>query len=142
MSFRVVLDTNVVVAGNRATSAASPNREILQRWIADQFTLLYSDDTRLEYIEKLIELGISQADATTFIRTLVLLAEHVPIDNFHFRAYPSDPDDVPFLLCAVNGDSSHLVTYDSDFEPVRNRFDFRLCTPVEFLHELRESLGE
>ena len=41
---RAFLDTNVVIAAHRSAGAASPNREILARWQAGDFTLLYSED--------------------------------------------------------------------------------------------------
>jgi predicted nucleic acid-binding protein len=66
-----------------------------------------------------------------------ILGRHVTIEHYHFRVYPVDPDDVPFFLCAVNGAATHLVTYDSDFEPLRNNQWFRLCTPIELLGLLR-----
>ena len=36
---RAVLDTNVVIAAQRSSGPASPNREILARWAAGDFTL-------------------------------------------------------------------------------------------------------
>ena len=50
-AFRAVLDTNVVLAAHRSRGATSPNREILERWRAGDFTLLYSEDVLLEYVE-------------------------------------------------------------------------------------------
>ena len=40
------------------------------------------------------------------------MAECVEIRFFHFRHYPVDADDTIFLLCAINGAASHLVSYD------------------------------
>ena len=45
---RAVLDTNVVVAAERSSATASPNREIMVRWRAGEFMWLYSSDTILE----------------------------------------------------------------------------------------------
>lgn len=42
MKVRVVLDTNVILAGKLAKSPTSPNREILERWVVGEFDLLYS----------------------------------------------------------------------------------------------------
>ena len=59
--FRTVLDTNVVVAAHRSESPMSPNRDLLRRWRAHEFALLFSDDVLLEYIEKLTEFVADEA---------------------------------------------------------------------------------
>lgn len=46
---RAVLDTNVVLASDRTSHPTSPNREIVNRWLAGEFTLLISDDIAAEY---------------------------------------------------------------------------------------------
>jgi predicted nucleic acid-binding protein len=40
---RAVLDTNVFVSAFLSRSPTSPTREVIQRWLADEFTLLISD---------------------------------------------------------------------------------------------------
>ena len=42
--FRVVLDTNVILASFFSSNIKSPNKEILARWKTGDLTLLYSDD--------------------------------------------------------------------------------------------------
>ncbi len=51
---RAVLDTNVVIAAFLSKNPSSPTVEIIARWRDDQFTLLYSDHIREEYVEKLL----------------------------------------------------------------------------------------
>ena len=67
---RAVVDTNVVIAAHRSSGAASPNQKILARWAAGDFTLLYSEDVLLEYVEKLIELGIPDEKLREFVRAI------------------------------------------------------------------------
>jgi predicted nucleic acid-binding protein len=42
---RAVLDSNVLVAARRSAYPRSPNRELIDRWQANEFTLLFSRDT-------------------------------------------------------------------------------------------------
>ena len=49
----------------------------------------------------------------------------------------ADADDIVILLCAINGNATHLVTYDAGFEPFGGEFGFAVCEPLEFLRELR-----
>src|SRR2546422_1732553 len=112
--FRAVLNSNVLIAAHRSTDPRSPNRELVERWQSNQFSLLFSRDTLLEYAEKLLELNVNRADAVEFIALISALGEPVEIEFFHLPQYPTDADDIAFLLCAWNGFASHLVTYDHD----------------------------
>ena len=134
---RAVLDTNVVLAAQRASNPQSPNIEIFRRWAYGEFEALYSRDTLTEYAEKMLEHGMPEALVTAFIRAFQRAGHQVTIRFFHLRNYPNDPDDIAFVLCAVNGGASHLVTYDSDYESVIGRYDFHVCSPLEFLGEVR-----
>ena len=60
---------------------------------------------------------------------------------FHFRHYPVDSDDVMFLLCAMNGRATHLVSYDRHLLSLRPYYagQVTICEPVEFLRECRKA---
>ena len=58
--FRVVLDTNIIIASHLSESEDSPNKEIIQRWKNDQFDVLWTDDTLHEYINKLKYFNVSE----------------------------------------------------------------------------------
>lgn len=134
---RAVLDTNVVVAAHRSSGAASPNREILERWRAGDFTLLYSEDVLLEYVEKLIEFGLPNEKLQQFVSSVAGVGEWVAIAFFHLRRYPADADDIAFLLCAINGNATHLVSYDAGFADIAPDCSFAICPPLVFLNALR-----
>jgi len=139
MTFRVVLDTNVLISAERSESPTSPSREILQSWLNGEFTFLYTLDTLTEYARKLRELGIDTVRIQQLLTDIAFLGEGVTISFFHERFLPDDPDDIAFLLCATNGNGTHLVTYDSDFDPIREHYEFTVCLPLEFLRELRDN---
>ena len=138
---RAVLDSNVLVAAHRSARSDSPNRELIDRWQGDEFTLLYSRDTLLEYAEKLLALSADRADAVAFIALISALGEGVEIRFFHLPRYPADADDIAFLLCAWNGLTSHLVSYDRDLLELSASYEphFRICPPRGFLADLRGS---
>ena len=136
--WRAVLDTNVVLAADRATNHLSPNKEIVSRWANREFTWLVTDDIAAEYAEKLLEKGNAPAEVEAFITGLFLLADRVEIRFFHFRHYPVDSDDTIFLLCAINGGASHIVSYDRHLLDVGIFYgEFVTCKPTEFLTVLR-----
>lgn len=138
ITHRAVLDTNVVVSGKQSKNPRSPNAEILSRWIASEFVLLYSEGILEEYTEKLLFLGAPEAEVSRFIFDIISLAEHVPVRFFHLRHYPEDPDVTPFLLAALNGGATHLVTYDEHLQQVSAFYpEFKTCEPLGFLQDLR-----
>lgn len=131
---RAVLDTNVVLAADRSNNPLSPNRELINRWVNGELTWLITEDIAAEYAEKLLDKGNAPAEVEAFITSLFLLAELVEIRFFHFRHYPVDSDDTIFLLCAINGRASHLVSYDRHLLDVGIFYDqFITCRPTDFL---------
>ena len=139
---RVVADSNVVIAAHRSAHPHSPNREFIERWQRDEFDFLYSVDTLSEYAEKLLAFGMARADVKAFLSLVSALGEAVEIDFFHLPRYPTDADDIAFLLCAWNGRASHLVTYDRDLLDVAAAYApyFRICPPLDFLVALRHAI--
>lgn len=139
---RAVLDTNVIVSAGRSQSGKSPNREILSRIREGQILPLFSTGTLYEYEKKLSERGVSPIETAKILRLIVELGEDVWIKTMHVRAYPKDMLDVEFVLCAVNGAASHLVSYDHHLLDLDSDYPFRICKPVPFLEEIRASRGE
>ena len=69
--FKTVPDTNVVLAAEKSKSSTSPNKEYIAHWLEGRVDLLYSEDTLLEYVEKLNSESI---DEDRIVELLVLLA--------------------------------------------------------------------
>jgi len=141
-SFIVVPDTNVVIASQKSRSESRPNREFFDRWKNCEFEIIYSDDTLLEYIEKMRELNVLEEIIRKLIRAMLALGRHVSILFYHLPLYPSDPDDIAFLLCAENGNATHIVSYDPHLEEIEHFYTFRFCGTFKFLSELRKELSE
>lgn len=139
VQLRAVLDTNVLLAARRSSHPDSPNVAILSRWRRREFVFCYSLDTLAEYTEKLLEHGIPETAVEAFVRLLARHGAAVPIIFFHFRHYPVDPDDVMFLLCAINGSASHLVSYDGHLLALKPFYagELAICEPVDFLAACR-----
>lgn len=141
-SFKVVPDTNVIIAAEHRPSATSPNKEFLERWKTDEFEVLYSQDTLLEYIQKLREKKVSEASIKKLIRALFELGREVIIQFYHLPYYPIDADDIAFLLCAENGQATHIISYDRHLKAIEPFYTFKVCGTREFLNELKKILME
>ncbi|WP_395742717.1 putative toxin-antitoxin system toxin component, PIN family [Prosthecobacter sp.] len=133
-----VLDTNVVLSSQKSKGTGSPNAEVIKRWEAGEFDWLFTNDVLEEYAEKLTEHGIADQTIQSLLGRLIFAGVEVEIDFFHLRHYPIDSDDTAFLLAALNGNASHLVTYDRDLEDVAVFYpEFVTCKPLVFLTHLR-----
>ncbi len=140
-SFKVVPDTNIFLASEKSSHKNSPNREFIERWKHEEFEVLYSEDTLLEYTMKLYEKGIAETSIKKLLYALFELGQEVFIKVYHLPSYPIDSDDIAFLLCAENGQATHIITYDHHLKAVEPWYTFTICKTVEFLQELREKLG-
>lgn len=78
-AFKVVPDTNILVAAIKSDHPNSPNKEFFAHWYKEEFALLYSNDTLLEYIEKLQDQNIPEATIKKFIRAILALGQRVII---------------------------------------------------------------
>jgi len=134
---RAVLDTNVILGAFISKSHDSPNQEEIDRLENAEFVSLYSEDIILEYVALLRRKNISDRVIQKFLKSLIELSESVFIQNFHVPWYPADPDDVCFLLCAVNGQATHLVSNDKHLLDLDGKYDFSICGTITFLTQLR-----
>lgn len=94
----------------------------------------------MEYEEKLREHNVPEDAIERLLKAIAILGEFVSIRYVHKRYYPSDPDDVEFLLTALEGSASHLVTYDKHLHEIAYRYqdDYLTCEPIVFLDDLRK----
>lgn len=140
--FKVVMDTNIVVSAKLTKNSKSPAKEFILRWLNKEFILLYSSETRIEYAKKLNEKAIIERDILIFLADLVRLGQRIEIIRTYLSYYPADPDDIIFLLCAHNGQATHLVSYDHHLLDLEEKFKFKIKKPVPFLKELRMKLNK
>ena len=140
-SLRAVPDTNILLASEMSPGSSSPNREYFARWKADEFTVLFSKDTLLEYGKKLRDKGLAEERIKVFLGALMALGVEIYVEFYHLPTYPVDSDDIAFLLCADNGDATHLVTYDRHLQDLDAHYAFKICKTAEFLGDLRRELA-
>lgn len=139
-SLRSVPDTNIVLASEMSAAAASPNKEFFSRWRSDEFSFLFSKDTLHEYIQKLREKGLPEGSTTRLVTALLNVGIEVSIEYYHMPAYPFDTDDIAFILCADNGQATHLVTYDRHLLELDSYYSFWICKTTDFLTDVRREL--
>ncbi len=139
---KVVLDTDVVVAGMRSPGGASA--EILRKARRGRVTLLVSVPLAVEYeaicseAEHRLAAGLSEREVEIFLDAVVAMAEPVTT-HFLWRPQLRDPGDEMVLEAAVNGQADLLVTFNvRDFGTVPSRFGIEMMIPRDALERIRQ----
>ena len=128
---------NVVVAAFKSRNPQSPTAELLRRWEAGEFNLLYSADLRAEYEETFTARAVDPPRAQVFLSRLEESGILVEVSNVD-PVIEADPDDNIVLACAVAGRATHLVTYDPHFLPLGEDYlGIRIVDGLHFLYLVR-----
>ena len=125
----VVIDTNVLV------SAALRDRDpqAVIEWVLAQpdWDWVVSPAILAEYNEVLARsrLGLT---AALRARWRDLLAESTVVIDSPLFDFPRDPDDAPFLACAIAARADYLVTGDRDFTEARKLLSTTILSVAMF----------
>jgi len=136
---RAVFDANIYVAAYLSKNPRSPYKELFRRWRAREFTLLVSQATLEEVIEKSDESGIDQALTVELVSFILADAEYVVTSDEELPALiVDDPDDDLILACAIAGNADYLVTYDPHFDCLGGEFQgIHVLDGLHFLYVVR-----
>lgn len=137
---RLVIDTNVLVAGVRSRSGASNPLMIAGfqgrfRWCCS-VPLFFEYEDVLTRAEFLLGTGLTRTEVQRLLTDLA--AAVVPIDlHFLWRPQLRDAGDEMVLETAVNAGADAIVTHNlRDFEAVPQCFGIVCLTPAEALKRL------
>ena len=128
----VVIDTNVLVGGLLKGRVAAKS---IQALVDNKFILVISQSLIDELIDtirkpKLARL-ISASETEELLSTLL---ERASVVNPAFTLkFCRDPDDDMFLSCAVEGEASHIISWDQDLSVLSPFKGIEILTPGEFL---------
>jgi putative PIN family toxin of toxin-antitoxin system len=137
--YRIVLDTDVIVAALRSANGGS--NALLRKVAARQMVSLVSPALFLEYEavlkrpEQQLAHGLRSAAVDRFLAALASASEAVEI-SFQWRPQLSDPNDEMVLETAINGRADALVTHNlRHFTAAAGRFGLRVVRPGDLLKE-------
>lgn len=132
---RVVVDTNVLVSA--ILSPAGTPAQILDLILSRRVTLLISPDILTEYTEVLSrkEFSFNKEVIRSFLHVIAMEAEKVT-PHPRSTALP-DPDDEPFLVCALSGNADFLITGNKKHFPEASCRPVKPLSSSEFLEKIR-----
>lgn len=139
---RLVLDTNVVVAGMRSPTGASA--ALLMAARRGEIAILANVALALEYeatcrrAEHAMAAGLRPGQVAIFIDAVIAMAEPVET-HFLWRPQLRDPADELVLEAAVNGRAAAIVTFnEQDFGAVPMQFGVQVLSPWDVLRRIRK----
>jgi putative PIN family toxin of toxin-antitoxin system len=140
---RLVLDTNVLLAGLRSKRGAS--YWLLERLLEETVEAAASAPVLLEYEavltrpKKVAEIGWSKSEMQTFLETLAALV--VPTDVwFLWRPGFAAMTDEMFVEGAVASSADILVTFNTrDYFVASRQFTFEIKTPGQTMNLLKQA---
>jgi putative PIN family toxin of toxin-antitoxin system len=136
---RVVLDTSVIVSG--LISPHGNPAQIIARWLAGDFTLLYTQDILSELEDVLNRAWLKERLAAApnragdFLEAVKVLGE--PIMGYaNVEGFVRDPFDEMFLVCCLLGNADFLVSVDGDLLTLEAFEGTQIVRPAQFLKAL------
>ncbi len=139
---RIVLDTNIVVAGLRSPNGASA--ALIEKALRREFVIVLSVALALEYEaaccepQHRIASGLSEAQVRVVVTVLCSVAEPA-VPWFLWRPQLRDPADEMVLETAINGRADALVTFNrKDYGQTPLRFGIELLSPQDALRRVRK----
>ena len=136
---KVVLDTNVLISG--IYFGGIPGK-ILEAWGARRFQLLVSTEILQEYLNVAERLADRYAgvEYESILGLIIQNAELVQPSKLP-EPVSTDPDDDKFLACALAGESTTIVSGDSDLINVSGYCGIKVLTPKAFVSECINQSG-
>jgi putative PIN family toxin of toxin-antitoxin system len=131
----VVVDTNVVVS---AIFWPGESRECLALWAKRRFQLAITIPIFEEYCEVVSRLSrtirrVNPNPWLNWIESKAKVYEPTPLGKRRSR----DPDDDPFLACALASNAKIIVSKDNDLIVLEKPFGIEIFTPRRLLARFR-----
>lgn len=131
----VVVDTNVVVS---AIFWQGESRDCFKHWAKRKFQIAITAAIFEEYCQVARRVGssIPRVDPEpwlAWIRGKAKIYEPAPLGRRRSR----DPDDDPFLACALASGAKVVISKDKDLLILEKPFGIEILTPRQFLTSMR-----
>lgn len=116
MAYRVVLDTNALVA---SFSKDSPTSTIWRSLLEGKYLLCVSNDILWEYQEIIAQKTTPQIAENVVNYLLNSPFVEMVTPHYHFELITADRDDNKFVDCAIAANATFIVSDDKHYLPLR-----------------------
>ncbi len=137
--FRIVVDTNVIVAGLKSRRGAS--YKLLSMIDSQKIQLCISVPLIVEYESVLkrekMNISLGRKDIDNILDYICSVADRREI-FYLWRPYLKDPKDDLILELAVESNSDFIITYNKGDFKGTDKFGIQAITPKQFLEKIGE----
>ncbi len=131
---KVVLDTNIFVAGYLSKTKRGYPSQILDLWRDGEFTLVMSPGILEEIVAKLLEKGVPEDLLEELVFIIGQIALHINGAYETCRLSKIDPDDNKFLAAALESGADYIVSYDAkSLLPMKHFHGTQILIPELFI---------
>jgi uncharacterized protein len=129
---RVVLDTNVLVSALLFRGKVS---RLAALWQQGRLVPLLSKETfgELRKVLTYQKFSLDQEEIGAILEDAILPFFEIVDPVEPIKGVCTDPDDDPFIACAVSGEAAFVVTGDAQLVGLRQYRTVKFITPSEFL---------
>ena len=139
ISFRVVIDTNIVFEG--LTQKGGASGLIIEAWLSDLLDVKVSNALAYEYVDvlsrKLSEHRWQRIKPV--LGELLSKAEFI-VTYFSWRPHSPDPGDEHIIDCSMNAGAIVVTSNMKDFRMAKESLGLNVMRPIEFLNYLTAKL--
>lgn len=130
---KIVVDTNVFVS-SFLSPTGSP-RQVIDLWKTGLVTLCLCAETLKEHLLVLARLGLQGEPEMDELLALIRRGINIRFVAFEgtLRVVAEDPNDDPFVECAVTAGADYIVSGDRHLKNIGSYGDIRIVAPTEFL---------
>ncbi len=141
LSFRVVIDTNVVFEGLTRRGGAAGL--VIEAWLAGPLTVYVSTALAYEYVDVLSR-KLAEKRWQTLQPVLGKLLDLCQFATIHYSWRPTSPDPGDDLVvdCAMNAGAVVITSNLRDFRKAKASLGLQVMTPVELVTELANNGDE
>ncbi len=140
---KVVLDTNIFVAGYLSKAKLGYASQILDLWRRGEFTLVMSPQILEEIVAKLLEKDISEELLEELVFAIGKIALYIPGAYETSRLVCVDPDDNKFLAAALESHADFVVSYDAkSLLPLKHFHGTQILLPELFVRQFAALTNE
>jgi hypothetical protein len=137
---REVIDTNIFISAQLSRNGVPA--QVLKAWRERRFIMLTSQAIIIEVAETLAGFicqppyAVSQQDVDDVVILMKTVAEDVAVSADVSDAGIPDPDDLIFLVCAVDGEADFIASGDKHLKGLRSYRGIPIVTARELLEIL------
>jgi putative PIN family toxin of toxin-antitoxin system len=134
---RVVLDTNVFVAGYLSKTQLGYPSLILSCWRQGKFTVVISPQILEELVAKLLDKGLAEQTVSDLVTTIGLTGLYIPGAYETQKLNLIDSDDNKFLAAALESKADFIVSYDKkSLLPLKHYHGTQILLPELFIRQI------